>query len=346
MVGTAVTLGHGGGKFQVIDLVNGEHGGLHAVLIPFPGDQSRAEGAHDTGNVGTNRLAVRDFLKASKNRVIVEGAALYHDIFTESGGVGYLDNLEQCVLDNRVSQTCGDIGHLGALFLGLLYLGIHKHSTAGSQIDRMLGKKRRLGKILYGVVQGFSKGLNKGTAAGGAGLVQLHTVYGVVLDADTFHILTADIQDTVHVRIKEFSGVIMRNSLNFALVQHEGCLNQGLAVAGGAGTGNARVLRKEPVDILDGADGGRQGVTIVTAVEGIKQGSVLTYQRSLGGGASGVDAEEAVALIGLEITAHNLMTAVTLLEFGIFMLIGKKRLHTGHLEIHLDMVLETLLHIA
>ena len=40
------------------------------------------------------------------------------------------------------------------------------------------------------------------------------------------------------------------------------------------------------------------------------------------------------------------MTAVTLLEFGIFMLIGKERLHTGHLEIHLDMVLETLLHIA
>ena len=81
LICTAVALGHGGGELQVVDLVDGEHGGLHAVLVALPGDQSRSEGAHDTGNIGTDSLAACDLLKASENRVIVEGTALYHDMF-------------------------------------------------------------------------------------------------------------------------------------------------------------------------------------------------------------------------------------------------------------------------
>ena len=66
VVRTAVALGHGGGELQVVDFVDGEHGGLHTVLIALPCDESRSEGAHDTGNVGADSLAACDLLKASE----------------------------------------------------------------------------------------------------------------------------------------------------------------------------------------------------------------------------------------------------------------------------------------
>ena len=117
----------------------------------------------------------------------------------------------------------------------------------------------------------------------------------------------------------------MGNRLHLALVQHQGGLNQGFAIAGGAGACDPRGFRKKTVDVLDGADGGCQRIAVVAAVEGIEQSSVLAYQGSLGGGASGVDSQEAVALVSLEISPYNLMAAVTLLKFGVFMLIGKER---------------------
>ena len=46
-------------------------------------------------------------------------------------------------------------------------------------------------------------------------------VYSLILDFDTFHVLTADIKDTVYFRIKECSSVIMCYSLYFAIIQHE-----------------------------------------------------------------------------------------------------------------------------
>ena len=46
---------------------------------------------------------------------------------------------------------------------------------------------------------------------------------GTVLDTDALHILAADIEDTVNVRIEEGSSIVMRNGLNFPFVQKEGC---------------------------------------------------------------------------------------------------------------------------
>ncbi len=93
LVGTALALGHGGGKLQAVDLIDGEHGGLHAVAVALPGDQSRAEGPHDAGDIRADGLAVRDFLKASKHRVVVEGASLDNDVPPKLRSVGNLDYL-------------------------------------------------------------------------------------------------------------------------------------------------------------------------------------------------------------------------------------------------------------
>ena len=64
-----------------------------AFLIALSCDEGSTEGAHDTGDIRTDGLAVGDLLKASENGVVVEGTALDNDVFAELGGVGNLDNL-------------------------------------------------------------------------------------------------------------------------------------------------------------------------------------------------------------------------------------------------------------
>ena len=74
-------------------------------------------------------------------------------------------------------------------------------------------------KILYGVVQGFGKSLDEGTASGRTCFVELYAVYSLIFDLDTLHILTADVEDTVYIRLEEGCGVIVRYGFNFAFIQ-------------------------------------------------------------------------------------------------------------------------------
>ena len=46
----------------------------------------------------------------------------------------------------------------------------------------------------------------------------------MILDADALHILTTYVKNTVYVRLKEGSGIVVRDGLNFALVKLEGSL--------------------------------------------------------------------------------------------------------------------------
>ena len=62
------------------------------------------------------------------------------------------------------------------------------------------------------------KGFDEGAAAGGAGLVQLNAVNGSVLDLDTFHVLPANVQDTVHFRLKKRRGIVVGDRLHFPFV--------------------------------------------------------------------------------------------------------------------------------
>ena len=152
VVGTAVAAGHGGGEGQILDLFNGKHGADRARLVALPGDEGSAEGAHDTGDIRADGLAVGDLLKAAENGIIIEGTALDDNIFAQLCGGRHLDDLEQGVFDDRVGQPCGNISHRGTLFLRLFYLGVHENGAAGTQVDGMFGKQRFLGEILYRVI--------------------------------------------------------------------------------------------------------------------------------------------------------------------------------------------------
>ena len=67
-------------------------------------DQGRAEGAHDTGNIGAHSLTAGDLLEASEHRVVVEGAALDNNMISEVGGIRDLDHLKKRILDDGVGK--------------------------------------------------------------------------------------------------------------------------------------------------------------------------------------------------------------------------------------------------
>ena len=191
-------------------------------MIAFPRHQRRAKGTHDAGNIGAGGLHAGNLLKGAKHRLIVEGAALHHDVFAQVGGVCQLDDLVKGVFDDGVGKSCGNILHRRALFLRLLDVGIHEHGAAGAKVDGIFGKQRFLGKALGAVAQGIGEVLDKGAAAGGAGFVQQYGVHAAVFQLDALHVLSADVQHTVHLRVKKRGGGAVGDGLHLAFVQAEG----------------------------------------------------------------------------------------------------------------------------
>ena len=209
----------------------------------------------------------------------------------------------------------------------------------------MLCKKSRLGKVLHTVIQGFGEGLDKGAAARRAGLVELYAVHGAVLNLDTFHVLTADVQDAVHLRIEEGSGIIVGYRFHFPVIQQEGSLHQSLTVTCGAGAYNIDPFGQAFIDFFQGADGGLQRTAVVIAVKRVEQGAVFPDQRNLCGGRAGINAKERIALIRLKSRSFDMVRIVTLTECLISLPVCKKRLHTFHFEFHFNLRRELGYHL-
>ena len=115
----------------------------------------------------------------------------------------------------------------------------------------------------------------------------------LIFDLDTFHILAADVQDTVYVRVKEGGCIVMGNGFHLALIQHQGGFDQGLAVTGGAGMDDmVHLPASMRIDLLDGTDCSLQRAAVVAAVEGIEQGAVFADQSNFCCGGTGIDAKD------------------------------------------------------
>ncbi len=222
----------GGRKGEVQDVLDGQHGSASRLFEALPGDECCAEGAHYSCNIRADGLDTGNLLESPEYCIIIEGAALDDDVFSQVPGIGQLDDLEKGVFDDRIGQAGGDVRDRSPLLLGLLDLRIHEDRAAGTQIDRMFGKKSRLREILNGIPQRCREVLDEGTAPGGAGFVEHHVIHGVVPDPDAFHILTADVENAVHIRIEELRRSVMRDRLHLTLVEKQGGFDQRFAVAG------------------------------------------------------------------------------------------------------------------
>ena len=320
VVGAASAGGQSCLKLEVFDLVEGEHSRLLSAGIALAGDQSCAEGAHNAGDVRTCDLSAGDGLHTAQNGVIIEGAALDDDISAQLGGIGDLDDLEEGIFDDRVCKACGDVGDIRSFLLRLFDAGIHKYGAARSQVDGMLCKQGGFCEILYGKVKRFGKCLDKGAAARGAGLVEQDIVHRVVLDADAFHVLSADIEDAVDFGVEESRRIVVCDGLNLALIQKEGRLEQGLAVTGGAAAHDLCPFGKQAVDFRDRRNSSPDRAAVIVAVKRVEKRAVLADEGQLGSRGTGIDAEEAVSAVFGQVSALYTGLFVAAAELVVFLL--------------------------
>ena len=180
----------------------------------IPGGQRRAEGAHNARDGGAGDLPAQLLLKGPQHRVIVEGAALHHDVLAQVVGAGGADDLVDGVFHDGDGQAGADVLHTGAVLLCLLYAGVHEHRAPGTQIYRLLGKQTQLGKVGNVIAQRLGKRLNEGAAAGGAGLVEHDGIHRAVADLEALHVLPADVDDEIHIGVEVGGGAVMGHRLH------------------------------------------------------------------------------------------------------------------------------------
>ena len=204
----------------------------------------------------------------------------------------------------------------------------------------MRGKQRLFCKGGRGIAERDGEVFDKRAAAGGTGLVEQHGIHRAVLQADEFHVLSADVQHTVGLRIKKSGGGAVRDGLHLAVVQAERRFQQCFAVAGRAGAADVGRGGHKSGKLAHGADGGLDRRAVVIGVERPKQTAVLGDKRELCRGGTGVDAEKAVACIAFKRTAGDAVGAVARRKGGIIRLAFKKRRQTVQLKRHVARLLQ------
>ena len=255
---------------ELLDLLKREHCALLPV-VAVAREQCRAERAHDARDVGTRDLRAGDTLKRAQHGLVEECAALYDDVRAELARVGELDDLIKSVLDDGVGKASGDIGDACALLLRLFDVGVHKHRAARAEVDRGLGKECFVREFLRCHAEGVGKVFEERAAAGRAGLVQKHRVDRAVLELDALHVLSADIEHAVDLRVEERRGGAVGDGLDLALVERERGLEQRFAVARGAGARNMRARGERFTQRMYGLHGSLDGIALIVGVKRVQK---------------------------------------------------------------------------
>ena len=318
--------------------LSGQQGGLGQTGVL--GGQGRAIGPHHAGDGGAGDLPANLQLEGAQHRVVEKGAALDHNVLAQIIGAGGPNDLVDGVLYHGDGQPRGDVLHRGPVLLGLLDRGVHKDRAPGPQVHRMPGEQPHLGEVGNGVAQGLGEGFNERTTAGGAGLVEEDGVHRAVADLEAFHILAADVENTVDFRIEECGSVIMGNRLYLTLVQHQCSFDERLAVTGRTGPGDLCGIRQFGVDLLDRADRCAERISVVVAVEGIEKSTIFADESSFGRRGTGINTEIAVSFVGGKIGGHDVVDTLARQKFVILGLIFKQRLKTGNLKIDSNFLFE------
>ena len=152
-----------------------------------------------------------------------------------------------------------------------------------------------LAKVRDVVAQGPGEGLNKAAAARGTSFVEHNGVHGAVADFEALHILAADVDDKVHVRVEVGGGVVVGYRLHQAQVAAEGVFDQILTVAGDGTAPDDDPVTAELVDVLQLLPDDGHRVAQIGVVVGVKQAAVGSDEGQLGGGGTGVNAQIGVA---------------------------------------------------
>ena len=202
----------------------------HAGRPKPSGIERAAESAHHLRTVAAENLAPGQPFESPHHGVVAHRAALHDDPAAHLVGRTELQHLVKAVLYDRVRKPGSDIGHRSSLAQHLLHAGVHKNGAARPQVAGMGGGARLRRELPDPGAEAPGEGLDERTAARRTSFVDLHARYGAVLDENGLHVLSADVEDTIHVRFKESGSIVMSHCLNFAFIQHKCRLHQCFAV--------------------------------------------------------------------------------------------------------------------
>ena len=310
---------------EVLQLFLAHHGGggLAVLVALAQTEEGRTVSAHQTGDVGADDLDAHLLLEGAEDGLIVERTALHDDLPAQLFGAGRTDDLVQCVLDDADGQARRDILDGRAVLLGLLDRAVHKDGAAAAQIHGAVGEEAEGRELLDVVAQCLRESLQKAAAAGRAGFVQEDVADGTIFDLEALHILTADVDDEVHVRHEVFCCREVGHGLHEAEVAAEGVLDQFFAVAGGGHAGHleAGVLFIDFQQLLP--DKG-QRVAEVRLIVGVEDLALLVHDHQLDGGGAGVDADMHRAALGAERHPRHAVGHMAGMEYLVLFLAGEE----------------------
>ena len=330
VVGAALASSHSGLDFQCIHFFTAYQCCLVAFCIFISCDEPCAESTHDAGDVRTNGFSAADEFKAFQYSVVIECTALYNHGFTHSLRVSDFDHFQQCVFDNGICQTCGNIRNVCPFFLCLFYTGVHENSTSGTQVDGRFCEKGNLREVRNGVIQRFCESFDEGTAAGRTCFVQQYAVDDAILDTDTFHILTTDVQNEVYIRFEELRCFIVGNGFDVAQVHHQCFFDEAFAVTGYAGIADGHAFRHQVVHFIQTLHNHFQRVAFVACVEGIKQVTLFADQSHLCSGGTSVDTQEGIAFVCRKRYAFYFIFIMAFFEHRIIIFVFEQRIQTAY----------------
>ena len=155
----------------------------------------------------------------------------------------------------------------------------------------------------------------------------------MIANADALHILPADIENAVHVRVEKCGGFIVGDGFDLAVIEQEGGLQQRLAVAGRAGARDLHARRELRSQHTHGVNRRLHRRALIVGVKRPQQRAVLIDEGKLRRGGACVDTEEAPA--GMKRYLMNLRAVMASAEGVIFCAVRKQRRQTLELEGHL-----------
>ena len=193
--------------------------------------QRTAQRTHQTGDSGTNDISAKLLLKRAQYSVIQESAALNNDISAQLvDGLGSYNFIDR-ILDYRSRKTRRNILDGSAVLLRLFYRTVHKNSASRAKLHRCFCEKSQLSEIGNIIAHSTRKGLYERAAARRTCFVQHNAVNGIIFYLETLYILSADVYDKINIGTEISRRLVMRDCLNYTVVNAQSRLDKFLTVA-------------------------------------------------------------------------------------------------------------------
>ena len=218
---------------------------LHVLL----GVQRGAERAHQPRDARAHDLFARFQLEGTQHRVVQEGAALHEDVLAQLVRRFGADDLVDRVFHDGGGEPRGDVLHGRALLLRLFDGAVHEHRAAAAQLNGMFREQPELGKFVDLHAHRPGEGLDEGTAARGARLVEHDRVDRAVLDLETLDVLPADVDDEIGLRVEIQRGFEVRDRFDDAEIRPDRRLHHIFAVARDRRAADADAPARKRIDL-------------------------------------------------------------------------------------------------